>query len=58
MNGEKSEKEITILVSESPKKYDKDFLDTLTNKRMEVTSKIVKRIFFERMNLETQNLNL
>ncbi|MFR2535319.1 MAG: hypothetical protein ACLTEH_05595 [Clostridia bacterium] len=58
MNGEKSEKEITILVSESPKKYDKDFLDTLANKRMEVTSKIVKRIFFERMNLEAQNMDL
>jgi hypothetical protein len=58
LNGEKSEKEITILVSESPKKYDKDFLDTLANKRMEVTSKIVKRIFFERMNLEAQNMDL
>lgn len=44
------ENKITILVSNTPKNYNENFINNLLDKRTEIICNIIKRNFLERIN--------
>lgn len=47
MTGGGKDNDIKIFVSETPKKYNKDFLDKLNKKRIEIISEVILRLASE-----------